>query len=423
MEEWIKLAEQTLETLMKQAGTVQAQCYLEKTVRTEIRFLLTEPYMLRTFPEESAELVTMDERHRIGRISIPSVEETVRNAACADCAAFMHEAKEEPDFDLVGEIKNGIYTAGDLVCDTEKLYGYMMDTRESLPSGKQKDDFTTATHCSKTSVLLNSNGVKLAQHIGWYEIEAGGTKLRDLDVDIRTLREYEKPYDEQKWEDVESESLGEKFVGTVLLAPSGVANLWWHTRLMRLNDRAIIQGDEKAYHPWLNAKGEKLVSEKLTIRENLLDPRLAGVDFFTKEGYPTQNIEFVKNGVIGDFPLSAIAAKKLGRPCNAQPFSIKNGHHVFVEAGDTPVKDILKGIERGLLLKSMRCTPDKEGEMTSMVNGALLIEHGKIMRKVNCALSCNFFEILKHVSAVSKERHYNGERETPWIAFEGVHIS
>ncbi|MBQ5986574.1 MAG: hypothetical protein IJL59_04870 [Clostridia bacterium] len=423
MKEIMKLAEQTLEILMKQPGVVKAQCYLERTERTEIRFSLTEPYMLRTVPEESAELVTMDERHRVGRVSVPSVEELALNAACADCAAFMREAKEEPDFDLAGEIKNGIYRAGDLTCDTEKLYRYMMDAREKLPGGYQTDDYTTATHYSKISVLLNSNGAKLAQHIGWYEIEDHGVKIRDLDVDIRTLREYEKPFDEQKWEDIESESLGEKFVGTVLLAPSGVAALWWHTRLMRLNDQAIIRGNEKAYHPWLNAKGEKLVSEKLTICENLLDPRLAGVDFFTKEGYPTQNIEFVKNGVIGDFPLSAVAAKKLGRPCNAQPYSVKNGHHVFVEAGDTPVRDILNGIEQGLLLKSMRCTPDNEGEMTSMVNGALLIEHGKITRKINCALSCNFFEILKNVSAVSKERHYNGERETPWIAFEGIHIS
>ena len=52
MEEWMKLAEQTLETLMKQAGTVQAQCYLERTERTEIRFSLEIPYMLRTVKEE-----------------------------------------------------------------------------------------------------------------------------------------------------------------------------------------------------------------------------------------------------------------------------------------------------------------------------------------------------------------------------------
>ncbi len=423
MEEWMKLAEQTLETLMKQAGTVQAQCYLERTERTEIRFSLEIPYMLRTVKEEKTELAAIDEQHRVGRISVPSAERDTLNAACADCAAFMGEAKAEPEFELAEGPKVGSYKAGDLVCDPEKLYRYMMDARESLPPGRPKDDFTTATHYSKIGILVNSNGVKLAQHIGWYEIEAGGTKLRDLDVDIRTLRDYVKPYDEEKWDAVEAEQFDGKFVGTVLLAPSGVFHLWWLTRMSTLNDRFIGQEEGKHDHKWLNAKGEKLVSEKLTISENLLDPRLAGVDFFTKEGYPTQNIEFVKNGVIGDFPLSAVAAKKLGRPCNTLPYSTENGRHVFVEAGDTPVNEILKGIERGLLLKSFRTCPEEDGEMTSVVTNALLIEHGEITKKISCMISCNFFDIFQNVSAVSKERYFSGEYETPWIAFEGVHVS
>lgn len=423
MKEAMQLAKQTLETLVKQAGSVKAQCYLERTKRTEFRFSLTQPYMLRTVLEESAELVTMDEQHRVGRISVPSIEKTVLNTTCADCVAFMHEAEKEPDFDLVGVINNGIYTAGDLVCDPKKLYRYMVRSRDKLPVGYQTDAYTTATHYSKINVLLNSNGVELAQHIGWYEIEDHGVKMRDLDVDIQTLREYEKPFDEQKWENVESESLGEKFVGTVLLAPSGVFHLWWLTRRTTLNDRFIGREEGKHDHKWLNAKGEKMVSEKLTISENLLDPRLAGVDFFTKEGYPTQNIEFVKNGVIGDFPLSAIAARKLGRSCNTFPCSAESGRHVFVEAGDLPVREILKGIERGLLIKSFRACPKEDGEMTSVITNAFLIEHGEITKKISCMISCNFFDIFRNVSAVSKERYFSGEYETPWIAFDGVYVS
>lgn len=422
MEELIKLAEQVLQKLMEQEGVAKAQCYLERIERTELRFKLgEEPFMLRTVVDELSQMATMDALHRVGRQDVTSVEPGMLEDACGECAALMREGLPEPEFDLAEPTKNGVFTAGDLQCDLKKLCLYVNRARETLPSNRQRDSFSQNTHFSKISVLVNSNGVKLAQHIGWYEIE--GIKVRDLSVDIQALQTYERPYDNAKWDEAKAEPLPEKFVGTVLLAPSGVWHLWWLTR-MRMNDRPVCSDDQEMLHPWLNAKGEKRVSEKLTISENLLDPRLAAIDFFTEEGYPTQNIDFVKEGVIADFPLSEMAAKKLNRPCNAAPHDPeKSGRNVFIEPGNTPVREILSGIERGLLLNSFRSSPGLDGEMTSVIPNALLIEHGEITKKVNCMLSCNFFEILNHVSAVSKERYFSGEYETPWIAFEGVYVS
>ena len=148
MKEVMQLAKQTLETLVKQAGSVKAQCYLERTKRTEFRFSLTEPYMLRTVLEESAELVTMDEQHRVGRISVPSIEKTVLNTTCADCVAFMHEAEKEPDCDLVGVINNGIYTAGDLVCDPKKRYRTAEEMLHAL-NGQTEDEYVEKTELLK----------------------------------------------------------------------------------------------------------------------------------------------------------------------------------------------------------------------------------------------------------------------------------
>ncbi len=422
MEELIRLAEQTLQNLLKQEGVAKAQCYLERIERTELRFSLNEePYMMRTVVDELSEMTATDAQRRVGRLALTSAEPNVLEDACGECAAFMREAKEEPDFDLAEVTKNGEFTAGDLKCDPKKLYSYVMQARETMPSSRRKDDFSQNTHFSKISVLVNSNGVRLAQHIGWYEIE--GKKVRDLSVDIQALQSHEKPYDEQKWNDVEAEQLTEKFEGTVLLEPFGIFHLWWLTR-MQMNDLPIIAGGEQKVHPWYNAIGEKRVSEKLTISENLLDPRLCAIDFFTKEGYPTQNIDYVKDGVIVGCALSASAARKLNRPCNAAPHdNNKSGRNVFIKPGDKPVKEILAGIEHGLVLRSMHCSPHEDGEMAGITYGGLLIEHGEITKKVKCMLSCNFFDILNNITAISKELYFSGEYETPWIAFEGVFAS
>ncbi len=429
MQELISAAKYSLKKLTEH-GAAKAQCYVEDVVRTEARLRAYRIRELRTVEQQKMMLTAIDAENRLGTITITSINTDDIDVAVEDCIAHMKDAVPDQYADIAQLTHNENFVVGPVECDKAALVDYvdaLIDRFEKKPRTPQAEDELNGQyeHHSKKSAILNTNGVELTQHIGWYQMNKN--KIADLDVDVDKLSNVELPYDAKKWADAEVEPIGEKFVGTVLLNPSGMTHLWFLSRMVLINDNALCDDAMPAElrFPWADKAGEKVISDKLTIEEHLLDPRIGGIDRFTSEGYPVQDLKFIKNGVVSGYPLSQKAAKRRGMPVNSAPQEIlKTGKQVFVEAGDTPVAQIISGIKHGIIVNSLRsCPRDAKGDMNSVINEALLIEDGVITRKVRCMASCNFFDILNNVSAVSSEVHFNGESETPWIAFEGFHVS
>jgi len=125
--------------------------------------------------------------------------------------------------------------------------------------------------------------------------------------------------------------------------------------------------------------------------------------------------------VLSSFALSLYGSRKTGHP--------RAGNTAFgsieVEAGDTPLAEMIKGIDRGILLNRFSgASPGPSGDVSGVAKNSFLIENGVVTDAISeTMVSFNIVDILGNIPAISKERCENGMSVLPWCCFDGITIS
>ena len=94
-------------------------------------------------------------------------------------------------------------------------------------------------------------------------------------------------------------------------------------------------------------------------------------------------------------------------------------------AGDQSLADILRGIDRGLLVSRFSGgSPASNGDFSGIAKNSFLIEHGQITSAVSeTMISGNLAEMVNHLRGISRETVRNGYSLLPWFAVDGITIS
>jgi len=141
---------------------------------------------------------------------------------------------------------------------------------------------------------------------------------------------------------------------------------------------------------------------------------------FDDEGVPHKAIPLVENGVLRNFIYDLDTAGRAG----AQP----TGHGVYrsftnlvVSPGDVAYKDMLKGVRQGLLVNDFLGLGQGNpinGEFSVNVALGYKIENGEVVGRVkDVMLAGNAYQALKHITAISQERQWQGG---PYAWFSGL---
>lgn len=199
----------------------------------------------------------------------------------------------------------------------------------------------------------------------------------------------------------------ESFSGDLILGPGAVSELIGDTVAFSANANNVHRGQSVL----AGKTGETIASDVVTMRDNALVPADINSSTFDREGTPHQNVPLVEKGVLNQFLYDSLAANREGVPSSGSAtgnfreiprIGISN---FIIEGSSHTLETMLQETEKGLLITRFSGATDQiSGDFSGAVKGAHYIESGEIQHPVKEAtVAGNVFEILPHVSDVSKE--------------------
>ena len=377
--------------------------------------------------------ITVMKDGRKGSVHVNHFDEGEVYDAIAECIAASESAEPDPAWQFCDEPTEQTYVQGTPVCDTEKLFFRTKELLENIRERHPKIliEQMITSHDVYRSVYLNSNCVMYHPTAGSYSFSLmysghEGEKSTSFFGSDVTLANLDKPVIEcalidRELSEIEKqldpEPLEGKFTGTVLLAPAALSEIVLGTIFGNfVSDSSLIEGTSI----WKDKLGEMVADDRLTISQKATDEDVVIGSRVTGEGYPAENFDLIRNGRLVSFDLSQYGANKTGQ----KRAGCSTGN-IFIPAGDQSLEEIIKGIERGVLV--MRFSggePAPCGEYSGVAKNAFLIENGKI----RCALTETMIsgcvpDMLNNVRAISSDLLKDGSVSLPYIAFDGVTIS
>jgi len=416
---------------MKKAGADKASVNAGQSRVEEFNVEANKFTLLRTLFNDSLSLKVLKDGKK-GTTTINKLDKESIDKAVEDCVALAQQGEADPAEDIapLGTNKDFDVTIGGF--DSAKLFSRSKEYLEQI-----KDEYPlimtegmTAKFTSDNYTYANSNDAIFNRRSEWYD--AGSTfqgnqdgktssfnyyysKLANLDtpfVDLgmtRTLlAEAERSLEPRMFDG--------KHVGKVIVTPACADMLWYTLFGCFLDDFSMIQGTSR----WKDELGKKVVSDKLTLRSAPYHPRILNSESYTTDGFESANTDYIKDGVLASFALSLYAANKTGKPR-----ALNNSYSLEVVPGDMPLEDMIKGVDKGILINRFSgASPGPSGDVSGVVKNSFLIENGKVSDAlVETMVSFNIVDALNNIVGISKETNADGYSVLPWVCLDGITIS
>ena len=197
----------------------------------------------------------------------------------------------------------------------------------------------------------------------------------------------------------------------VLFAPTGTLALGLPLS-QGLNGKEVYKGTS----PIKDKVGEKLFDEKITIIDDgTIDGKFASASY-DDEGVPRRRNVLVEKGVLKGFvyDLKTAAQSGVESTGNASRGLFNPPEPSFtnfvIQPGQTPLKDILSGIDEGIIVEDLLGIGQGNiisGAFSNPLALAFKVEKGEIVGRVkDLSIAGNIYDLLKNVAAVSKEAQW-----------------
>ena len=279
-------------------------------------------------------------------------------------------------------------------------------------------------------ISRNTNGTEFEDFSGQYNltiqfsandsgvnsgINGAGVAVDNLDKPFMELGGIRKSL-ENTVKSVHSKSLEGKFEGTVIFTPDAAQQFLGMLMGNYMSDSVIIDGTSL----WLDKVGEQVASDKLTVSKKPYDERIVCGERGTQDGFRSEDVTLIEKGVLKAHSIGLYAAKKTGRPVTKN-----TGWDLVVEPGEKSLEEIIKSVDKGLVMSSFSGgEPGTNGDFSGVAKNSFLVENGEIKYAVSeTMVNGNLGEIFKNIRAVSKEQVCDGNSVIPYIAVDGVVIS
>ena len=425
-----EIAAYTLSCL-KKYGADDAQCKVRFSDVDEINVDAGEFSLMRSTFDSSVTMKVIKDSKK-GVIAINKTDKESIDAAARECVANAEVSAVDDCLSIAEKEENEDFSYGVAESDRDKFFEkireYMVDLKNDYP--KVFVEQLIADYSEATSVFANTNGVEFSYRAAYYSMgsmysahdgdkttsfNSTGIDFTDLDKKILDMGTQRMMYElcEKELDAVPFEG---KFTGTAVFAPSCLGDVIATAIDNFTGDEAIIDSTS----PWRHSLGQQVASDALTVSLIPIDERVIGGERYTAEGYKTKNCDIIKKGVLENFTLSEYAARKSGeKRCSTLSGCME------VKAGETPYTDLLKKIDKGILVCRMSGgSPASNGDFSAVAKNSFLIENGRITKPISeTMISGNLAEMLKNITDISRETAEDGSCVLPWIAFDGVTVS
>jgi PmbA protein len=221
----------------------------------------------------------------------------------------------------------------------------------------------------------------------------------------------------------------------VVFGPSIFANL-----LNRVGGSASAYTVDQGLSFFGDLLRKKVAADNFTLHDNSRLPSGPGSVALDDEGYPTQEIPIIVNGVLENYlHTSYTAAKHRTSLTGSATFEAETGmypipRNLILRAGESSLEDLFDKAHNGLYITNnwyTRFQNYQTGDFSTICrDGVFEIKNGKLGRPLKgLRLSDNMIRILQSVKALSKEQHWIRWWEvdlptlTPHVLVEDVGIT
>lgn len=418
-----------VDSLLK-AGVDKAECRLWVAEKHEMNVDQGELSLLRTTFDTRLSLTAIEDGKKGGTVINQSDQGSI-DKAVSDVVAIAQASRPDDANDISEKQEPARFSSGAESPDLDKMHYRLKeligDIRSRYPKIVFRQAYLDFTHAR--DYLVNSNGADLASTKGVYRctlIFSGkeGENVSSFNYTGFALPDLEGPLIDhgsidrlmgQSEEQIFTKPVAGKFVGDVIIAPDSLRGMFGFL-LRSIGDGAMISGTS-IYKDSLN---KPVASPLLTLHSRPVSEEICDGYFITSDGYAAQNSTIVDKGTLLTFLLSLYGAKKTGGKR-----AVNSGGAFVVEPGDTSYEDMVKSVKRGVLLTRFSGgSPSSDGGFSGVAKNSYLIEDGELKYPISeTMLSGNFAEMLRNISAISRERVDYGNSILPWVLVPGVTIS
>jgi len=193
------------------------------------------------------------------------------------------------------------------------------------------------------------------------------------------------------------------------------------------------QNVQRGVSPLSDKVGEQVFDPTLTLWDDPMLPGRPQSSSYDDEGVPCRRKALIAQGVsqgfLYDLKTAALmgcestgnGSRSLFSPPSPSPTNL------ILEPGDTPLAEILAGIERGLLVEHVLGLGQgnaMSGAFSNSVGLAYVIERGEVVGRVkDVSIAGNIYQDLRAVAAISREAFWiHGHLRMPYILLPELNV-
>ena len=416
---------------MKAMGADEGETWVSRSILTELYYELGKISMVRTVFSDKVGIKLLKDKRK-GTVNLNSFAPEDIKSAVADAWQAAQSAAPDEAEGIAELQENSSFSSGEKAPDLDRIYqqltDLLADSRQDFP--KISFDSIGIEHNYSEKLYANTNGVRLSEDQGLYQLSNMfmakdgdktssfnyfGTVYEDPSERITESSRVRRMLDETQRQIV-TEQIEGSFVGDLVITPGCLENIVWFAADTYLQDGAMISGTS----PWKEKLGQQVASPLVKIELVAEHPELPGTSNLSGDGYVAENMPVIEGGVLKNFILSRYGASKTGLQRSAN----SGGSYVFGK-GETPLEELIAGVERGVLLgRFSGGEPSPAGDLSGVAKNSFLIENGKVTKPLSeVMIAGNLGDMLRDTVAVSQERENSGYWLLPWIRVSNVNIS
>lgn len=416
---------------MKAMGADEGETWVSRSILTELYYELGKISMVRTVFSDKVGIKLLKDKRK-GTVNLNSFAHEDIKSAVADAWQAAQSAAPDEAEGIAELQENSSFSSGEKAPDLDRIYqqltDLLADSRQDFP--KISFDSIGIEHNYSEKLYANTNGVRLSEDQGLYQLSNMfmakdgdktssfnyfGTVYEDPSERITESNRVRRMLDETQHQIV-TEQIEGSFVGDLVITPGCLENIVWFAADTYLQDGAMISGTS----PWKEKLGQQVASPLVKIELVAEHPELPGTSQLSGDGYVAENMPVIEGGVLKNFILSRYGASKTGLRRSAN----SGGSYVFGN-GETPLEELIAGVDRGVLLgRFSGGEPSPAGDLSGVAKNSFLIENGKVTKPLSeVMIAGNLGDMLRDTVAVSQERENSGYWLLPWIRVSNVNIS
>lgn len=420
-----RVADQAL-AAMAAAGFDQAQVTAARARQSEVNIAHDEPSLLRSTDTQVLSLLGIVD----GRMATTELVDWSADGMRERIAGLFEDARSAPQ-DAANAVSTGqraTIMQGPQQPDLDLLTGKAAELMAYRASRTPKAFVRSAEarHLLREWHTGTSGGSALAGSVGAYSLGAMGVgrdggrssslnytggSSHDLDAPVQELFGLGRMLEDLERQ-VQTQPLGRRFTGDVILAPQAVgALLGW--LLGQLGDTQLIAGSSL----YRDSVGQDIASPLFTLRSRFDGPGVAAV---SADAFATPDVTLVDAGRLRALTPTLYGSRKTGiahLPVAATGWEIV--------PGDTPLAELVGSVRQGAIVGRLSMgNPAANGDFSSVIKNSFAIEGGAAGPALTeSMIAGNMAQMLRDIVGVSRECIDSGDLRLPWLRIANLHFS